>query len=147
MKIATKIIIACTVLCSLGVAVTGGFVGMKASSLSEEALRNRAVSLLLSVREIKKNEIERYFNSIHYQLETLTTDISTQDAMVAFTQGFNEYQLIASLTLTNKRFQTIIELSLGQRTVTSMTEAVPTKSVNTISSVIKQKRCRPVTLA
>lgn len=91
MRIATKIILACTVLCAIGVVVSGGFVGWKASGLSKQALYERASNQLLSVREIKKGEIERYFDQIHFQLETLATDVSTQDALKAFSQGFNNY--------------------------------------------------------
>ncbi|MCK6263654.1 methyl-accepting chemotaxis protein [Vibrio sp. ZSDE26] len=93
MKIATKIIIACTLLCTLGVVATGGFVGWRASIMSEQALIDRASSQLISVREIKKSEIERYFDQIHFQLETLSDDVSTKDAMVAFSDAFNSYPI------------------------------------------------------
>ncbi|WP_394249943.1 methyl-accepting chemotaxis protein [Vibrio profundi] len=91
MKIATKIILACTALCAIGVVVSGGFVGWKASGLSENALYQRASDQLLSVREIKKNEIERYFDLIHYQVETLADDHATEQALIYFTKAFNEY--------------------------------------------------------
>ncbi|MGF1709826.1 methyl-accepting chemotaxis protein [Vibrio kagoshimensis] len=91
MKIATKIIVACTFLCAIGVVVSGGFVGWKASGLSKHALYERASDQLLSVREIKKNEIQRYFNQIKLQVETLADDHSTEQALVAFTQAFNSY--------------------------------------------------------
>ncbi|MGY3571689.1 methyl-accepting chemotaxis protein [Vibrio paucivorans] len=91
MKIATKIIVACTVLCAIGVVVSGGFVGWKTSGLSENALYQRASSQLISVREIKKSEIERYFDQIHYQLETLADDVSTKQAMRAFKDAFAQY--------------------------------------------------------
>ncbi|MGF1754421.1 methyl-accepting chemotaxis protein [Vibrio makurazakiensis] len=91
MKIATKIILACTVLCAIGVVVSGGFVGWKASGLSEEALYKRASDQLLSVREIKKNEIENYFDLIHFQVETLADDHSTEQALNYFTKAFKSY--------------------------------------------------------
>ncbi|MGF1696431.1 methyl-accepting chemotaxis protein [Vibrio kyushuensis] len=91
MKIATKIIIACTLLCTLGVVATGGFVGWRASIMSEQALFDRASSQLISVREIKKSEIERYFDQLHFQIETFADDVSTQEAMVGFDDAFDAY--------------------------------------------------------
>ncbi|OEE73244.1 methyl-accepting chemotaxis protein [Vibrio genomosp. F6] len=93
MRIATKIILACTVLCAIGVVVSGGFVGWKASSLSKQALHERASSQLLSVREIKKGEIERYFDQIHFQLETLASDVAIQDALTEFSREFERYPI------------------------------------------------------
>ncbi|MGD8172802.1 methyl-accepting chemotaxis protein [Vibrio sp. TRT 21S02] len=91
MKIATKIVLACTVLCALGVVITGGFIGWKSSVLAEEALYNRASQQLISVREIKKNEIQRYFDQISGQVTTLAGLKSTQEAMLEFTQAFKAY--------------------------------------------------------
>lgn len=98
MKIANKIILVSTALCALGVIFTGAIVGLKSAALSEQALITRASQQLVSVREIKKSEIESYFEQIHYQVETLADDIATKDAMKAFTQEFQTYpsQQIAS---------------------------------------------------
>ncbi|BDP31888.1 hypothetical protein VV208B2_29680 [Vibrio vulnificus] len=98
MKIANKIILVSTALCALGVIFTGAIVGLKSAALSEQALITRASQQLVSVREIKKSEIESYFEQIHYQVETLADDIATKDAMKAFTQAFQTYpsQQIAS---------------------------------------------------
>ncbi len=91
MKIATKIIIACASLCAIGVIISGNYVAWRASSLSEHAIYDRAISQLISIREIKKREIERYFDIIQYQLETLADDISTQSALKDFTTTFQNY--------------------------------------------------------
>jgi len=91
MKIATKIIIACASLCALGVVVSGAFVAWRASGLSEQALYERASSQLISIREMKRSEIERYFLSIENQLQTLATTLSTQDALRDFSQSYANY--------------------------------------------------------
>ncbi|MBD1557104.1 methyl-accepting chemotaxis protein [Vibrio sp. S9_S30] len=91
MKIATKIILACSSLCAIGVIVSGNFVAWRASDLSEQAIYDRAVSQLISVREIKKREIERYFEQIQLQLNTVADDLSTQAAIKDFTLAFKEY--------------------------------------------------------
>ncbi|UAB72733.1 methyl-accepting chemotaxis protein [Vibrio sp. SCSIO 43132] len=91
MKIATKIIIACSSLCAIGVIVSGNFVAWRASGLSEQAIYDRATSQLISIREIKKREIESYFDQIRYQLETLADNNSTKSALKDFTAAFNSY--------------------------------------------------------
>ncbi|WP_070966838.1 methyl-accepting chemotaxis protein [Vibrio sonorensis] len=91
MKIASKIVLASTLLCSLAVIATGTFLGWKAKQLTEEALFKRASDQLISVETIKKSEIESYFQQIKGQLLTTANSVSTQDAMAAFTQEYNRY--------------------------------------------------------
>ncbi|WP_341660834.1 methyl-accepting chemotaxis protein [Vibrio sp.] len=98
MKIATKIVIASTLLCSVAVVATGTFVGWKASTLSEQALYQRAMSQLTSIRENKKSEIENYFQQIRGQMVTVANSIGVRDAMVAFSDTFERYpvELVSS---------------------------------------------------
>ncbi|MGF1740198.1 methyl-accepting chemotaxis protein [Vibrio profundum] len=91
MKIASKIIVSTTLLCLIGLVVAGAFIGWKVSTLSESALYERTKNQLISVRDIKSSEIERYFNQIRLQLETLAKDVATQEAMVAFQKTFDSY--------------------------------------------------------
>lgn len=91
MKIATKIVLASTLLCSIAVVATGTFVGWRASELSEQALYQRAISQLTSIRENKKSEIENYFQHIRGQIVTTANSIGVRDAMVAFKDTFERY--------------------------------------------------------
>lgn len=91
MKIATKIVTASTILCTLAVIATGVIVGWRSAALSEEALYKRATEQLISVREIKKNEIELYFEQIRGQLITTANSVGVQDAISAFSQAFDAY--------------------------------------------------------
>lgn len=91
MKIATKIVLASTLLCSLAVVATGVIVGWRSSALSEQALYQRASSQLISVREIKKDEIESYFKQISGQVVTTANSVGVQDAITAFTEAFDQY--------------------------------------------------------
>ncbi len=75
----------------MGLVFTGTFIGWKVSKLSEQALLERTQNQLISVREVKTGEIERYFNQIRLQLDTLANDVSTQQAMVAFQHAFQSY--------------------------------------------------------
>ncbi|MBU2896265.1 methyl-accepting chemotaxis protein [Vibrio hepatarius] len=103
MKIATKIVIASTLLCSLAVVATGTFVGWRASVLSEQALYQRAMSQLTSIRENKKSEIENYFQQIRGQMVTVANSIGVKDAMVAFSDAFERYPVeLVSSTDMNK---------------------------------------------
>ena len=91
MKIASKITVSTTLLCVVGLVFAGLFIGWKVSKLSEQALYERTKNQLISVREIKSSEIERYFNQIRLQLDTLADDVATQQAMVAFQGTFQSY--------------------------------------------------------
>ncbi|KIE22112.1 chemotaxis protein [Vibrio sinaloensis] len=91
MKIATKIVTASTILCTLAVVATGVIVGWRSSVLSEDALYNRATEQLISVREIKKNEIELYFEQIRGQLITTAHSVGVQDAITEFSRAFAQY--------------------------------------------------------
>ncbi|MDC5788321.1 methyl-accepting chemotaxis protein, partial [Vibrio europaeus] len=93
MKIAAKIVLASTLLCSLAVVATGVIVGWRSSDLSENALYQRANSQLISVREIKKNEIESYFKHIGGQIVTTANSVSVQDAMMRFQEAFAAYPI------------------------------------------------------
>lgn len=95
MKIATKMVLASTLLCTLAVVATGITVGWRSSDLSESALYERATNQLISVREIKKNEIENYFNQIAGQVITTANAVGVQDAISMFSNAFKEYPVDA----------------------------------------------------
>ena len=68
------------------------------ATVSESALYERTKNQLISVREIKSGEIERYFNQIRQQLDTLADDVATQQAMVDFQRAFSSYSSDAAST-------------------------------------------------
>ena len=57
---------------------------------STEALQNQAFSQLTAVREIKKLQINNYFEQIRNQVVTLSEDRMTLDAMRSFNSAFSE---------------------------------------------------------
>lgn len=93
MKISTKLVVSSTLLCTLAVIATGTFVGWRSFSLSEQALQLRAFNQLISVREIKKSEIENYFNNIVGQVVTTANSVGLQNAIIEFSNAFANYPI------------------------------------------------------
>ncbi|WP_337911170.1 methyl-accepting chemotaxis protein [Vibrio cholerae] len=91
MKIANKIVLSMTFLSIVAVVIAGAWIGWSASRLSEQAIYSRASNQLLSVRETKKSEIERYLNRVGGQLTTLANMVSTVDAMEELSKAFQSY--------------------------------------------------------
>lgn len=77
-------------LCAAGVITSGGFVAWRASTLSEQAISDRAASQLISVREIKKDQVSKYFHDISEQLMTFADDVMIIDAMQEFEEEFDK---------------------------------------------------------
>ncbi len=99
MKIANKIVLSMTLLSTAVVVLAGAWIGWSASALSQQAIYNRATSQLLSVREIKKSEIERYLKSVEGQLITLAHMVSTVDAVQGYPMLLKITHWIPCLTL------------------------------------------------
>lgn len=93
MNIAKKIVLASTLLCTLAVITTGVIIEWRSLGLVEKALYQRASSQLISIREIKRNEIESYFKQLSGQLITAANSVGVQDAITAFTHAFEQYPI------------------------------------------------------
>ncbi len=68
--------------------VTTGILGYRTASLS---LKKQAFNQLVSIREMKKKQIEDYFSSIRNQIQTFSEDKMVIDAMNEFKVAFNEF--------------------------------------------------------
>ncbi|ATF09895.1 methyl-accepting chemotaxis protein [Candidatus Enterovibrio altilux] len=88
MKISTKIKGAFIAMSIIAVITTALILAFTANKISSTALEHQIENQLLSVREMKKAEIEQYFTTIGKQLTNLANSTMTEDAMVQFTQGF-----------------------------------------------------------
>ncbi|QYO72012.1 methyl-accepting chemotaxis protein [Vibrio cholerae] len=91
MKIANKIVFSMTLLSITAVVIAGAWIGWSVSRLSEQAIYSRASNQLLSVRETKKSEIERYLNRVGGQLTTLANMVSTVNAMEELSKAYQSY--------------------------------------------------------
>lgn len=109
MKIANKIVLSMTLLSIFSVVIAGVWVGWSAATLSKQAIYERASNQLLSVRETKKSEIERYLTRVAGQLVTLANMASTVEAMEGLTQAYQAYpveQVPASSLIALKDYYT-----------------------------------------
>ncbi|PSV65779.1 methyl-accepting chemotaxis protein [Photobacterium angustum] len=91
MKIAKKITIYLSILCACSVIISGVYIAWKSAEISEDAIYDRAIEQLISIREIKKSEIKNHFNTTATLLSTLAYDPSIQNAMRDFEQAYTSY--------------------------------------------------------
>ena len=128
MKIATKIVIASTLLCSVAAKAT-----VHLSDGERDLIRTSFISEsdepIDSIRENKKSEIENYFQQIRGQMVTVANSIGVRDAMVAFSDTFERYPVefvsssdISQLQVTIRRVSVrhIVELMVVNRPMSKM---------------------------
>ncbi|CAM3112800.1 methyl-accepting chemotaxis protein [Vibrio neptunius] len=144
MKIATKIVLASTLLCSIAIISTGTFVGWKASDLSEQALYQRATSQLTSIRENKRSEIENYFQLIRGQLLTTAHSIGVRDAMIAFKDTFERYPVdsVSATDLSTLSNYYTSSFGMNYRTVNGGDSANALQKLNMLSPRAKALQAR-----
>ena len=144
MKIATKIVFALTLLCSIAIISTGTFVGWRISNLSEQSLYQRATSQLTSIRENKRREIENYFQLIRGQLLTTAHSISVRDAMIAFKDTFERYPVDSVSASDLSTLSNYYTSSFGKnyRTVNGGNSANELQKLNMLSPRAKSLQAR-----
>ncbi len=98
MKISTKIRTAFFAMSVITVIATAAIMTMTANRASSLALEHQIQNQLLSVREVKKAEIEQYFEGIGKQLINLANSTMTEDAMSQFAQTFQSVPTEAIIT-------------------------------------------------
>ncbi|MFS1874136.1 methyl-accepting chemotaxis protein [Enterovibrio norvegicus] len=98
MRISTKIRTAFIAMSIVTVIVTTTIMTMTANRASSLALEHQIQNQLLSVREVKKAEIEQYFEGIGKQLTNLANSTMTEDAMLQFAQSFQSVPTEAVIT-------------------------------------------------
>lgn len=103
MKISTRIVLACMLMCSMGILISGTTVGWRTFVLSDRAIEQRAASQLISIREIKKSQIEAYFNGINDQIQTFANDLMIIEALENFSRVFPMFSAETSLQYNQKQ--------------------------------------------
>lgn len=90
MEIRKKLIIACAALAIVPLLVASIFLGYLAVSKSSEAIEDAASRQLISISNIKKDQIESYFNTIKSQVLTLSSSTMIVEAMSQFKVDFKK---------------------------------------------------------
>ncbi|WP_339725521.1 methyl-accepting chemotaxis protein [uncultured Paraglaciecola sp.] len=90
MEIKKKLILACSTLAIVPLLVTSVFLGYLAVSKSSEAIEEAASRQLISLSNIKKVQIESYFNTIKSQVQSLSSSTMVVDAMSEFKESYKK---------------------------------------------------------
>lgn len=88
MNIKNKLILGSSLLAAIPVIVAGFFIESVATSTGSEALKEKTKNQLISLREIKKTQVEDYFNTIKNQVLTFSNDEMIIEAMEEFKGTF-----------------------------------------------------------
>ena len=91
MKISTRIILACLFMATLGILASGGMVAWQSLSLSEQAMNKRTENQLVSIREIKREQVKDYFNTINQQILTFADESLVTTSIASFTKAYDSY--------------------------------------------------------
>ena len=86
-SIKIKILIVSIALAAIPVAIVSVLLGMQSSSAAKVALENQVANQLISIREIKKSQLENYLNDIEKKVSTYSIDAS----IVTYMQKFATY--------------------------------------------------------
>ena len=92
MNIKNKLILGSSLLAAVPVILAGIFIGSEATSTARDALEEQIDNQLVSLREIKKTQIEDYFNTILNQVLTFSNDKMIIDGMKDFKSAFYSYR-------------------------------------------------------
>ncbi|MDF1644194.1 MAG: methyl-accepting chemotaxis protein [Pseudomonadales bacterium] len=103
MKLKRKILIGSSLLVALPVLVASFGVRYVATDSSQIALESAAQDRLVTARDMTRNRIEDYFDTIHNQVLTLSQNSMTVEAMVKFRDSFNSYRAETSADLAKHR--------------------------------------------
>ena len=92
MSIKTKIIFVSIFLALIPMGISSLVIGNNANSIGQEGLETQAKNQLISIREMKKSQIEGYFHTIRNQVLTFSNDRMVINAMREFKAGFRTFR-------------------------------------------------------
>jgi methyl-accepting chemotaxis protein len=106
MNIKTKLLAGGLALAIVPLLISSFVTKWVATNEARQAIEEQAQQRLIAVRDLKKGEIEIYFDQIAKQVLTLANNRMTIEAMSSFSEGFHQFESQASLedsTLLRKR--------------------------------------------
>ncbi len=92
MNIKNKLILGASLLAAVPVILVGIFIESVATDTARNALEEQTEQQLISLREIKKSQIEDYFNIIRKQVLTFSNDKMIIDGIREFKSAFYRYR-------------------------------------------------------
>lgn len=101
MKLKSKLIFQAIFLALVPALVTTLIITLEANQASFDALENKTKERLVSLRELKKTQIESYFDTINSQIISMSKNPAVIDASSGFISSYNQ-ENIASNATTNK---------------------------------------------
>lgn len=91
-RIANRLILHTILIIFSSVILTSAIVGLLSYQMGKKIIEQEATQKLVSIRESKKEEIERYFDTIHNQIVTFASDLMLIDAMNDFKNTYPYYK-------------------------------------------------------
>ncbi len=98
MKLKSKLIVGSILLAVLPVTISGSVITWLATQEAKVTLEEQAKNKLTAIREIKKEQIESYFQTIQDQALTFSNDRMIIEAMKDFTHAFRVYRREGQIT-------------------------------------------------
>lgn len=92
-KVKQQLIIAFVAISAISILISSVLIGNNAISESEVAIKHQVEQKLIAARDLKKSQIEDYFNLIDNQIQIVSSIPWIIDAAVYFTQAFFDYPL------------------------------------------------------
>ena len=102
MLIKRKLVLGAVLLTFIPSVVISFLIASIAISSSNSSLQEAAKNQLVSIRDIKKSEIESYFQTIQHQVTTFSNDRMIIDAMKEFKSSFSSFAQQANKENTNE---------------------------------------------
>ncbi len=89
MNIKVKLIVVCLLLAVIPLVIAAIILGKASNESASAAIESAVKKQLISIRDIKKNQIEDYFRTINNQVLTFSNDRMVIEAMRQFKSAFN----------------------------------------------------------
>ncbi|SFC16111.1 methyl-accepting chemotaxis protein [Pseudoalteromonas denitrificans] len=125
MKLKSKLIFQAIFLALVPALVTALIITLEANQASFKALENKTKERLVSLRELKKTQIESYFGTINSQIITMSKNPAVIDASIDFVKYFNDEPLDSFVSVSERN-------SLSRYYQSDFTEQFKSKNPNSL---------------
>ncbi|MEJ2064520.1 MAG: hypothetical protein P8X74_14795, partial [Reinekea sp.] len=92
MTLKNKLILVCITLAIVPVVMVSATLGYESYQSGRQTIEQQARDQLMSIRDIKQQQIESYFDTVRKQILTLSNDRMIIDAMSQFKNAFTAYK-------------------------------------------------------